>query len=56
MGIVLYIMLSGKPPFGGKSNQEILNNVMTAPLDFSAPIWEVISDSAKDIISKLLDR
>ncbi len=24
MGIVMYIMLSGKPPFGGKNNNEIL--------------------------------
>lgn len=56
MGIVLYIMLCGKPPFGGKNNNEILNSVLTASFDFSAPIWELISDSAKDLISKLLDR
>jgi calcium-dependent protein kinase len=24
MGVVLYIMLSGKPPFGGRSNKEII--------------------------------
>ena len=28
MGVVLFIMLSGKPPFGGKSNKEIIDNVL----------------------------
>lgn len=39
MGVVLFIMLSGKPPFGGKSNSEILNNVLNGKYDFSAPQW-----------------
>ena len=56
MGVVLYIMLSGKPPFGGQNNNEILNKVLTGSYDFTAPIWKLISDSAKDLISKLLER
>ena len=52
----MYIMLSGKPPFPGKDNSEILNNVLHGKFDFKAPVWEVISDSAKDLISKLLVR
>ena len=28
MGVVLFIMMSGKPPFGGKSNKEIIDNVL----------------------------
>jgi calcium-dependent protein kinase len=51
MGVVMYIMLSGRPPFGGKNNNEILNNVMYGTYDFSAPNWAVISDEAKDLIS-----
>ena len=56
MGVVMYIMLSGKPPFGGKNNNEILNNVLTGSYDFSAPFWKMISNEAKDLISKLLER
>jgi calcium-dependent protein kinase len=37
MGVVMFIMLSGKPPFGGKNNNEILNNVMKGSYDFNAP-------------------
>jgi calcium-dependent protein kinase len=56
MGVVMFIMLSGKPPFGGKNNNEILNSVLHGRYDFSAPNWANISDDAKDLISKLLDR
>jgi calcium-dependent protein kinase len=37
MGVVMFIMLSGKPPFGGKNNNEILNNVLKGSYDFNAP-------------------
>ena len=56
MGVVMFIMLSGRPPFGGKNNNDILNNVLTGTYDFSHPNWLQISDEAKDLISKLLDR
>lgn len=56
MGVVMFIMLSGKPPFGGKNNNDILNSVLTGTYDFSLPIWKMISNEAKDLISKLLER
>jgi serine/threonine protein kinase len=36
MGIVMYIMLSGKPPFGGQNNNEILNSVLNGSYNFDA--------------------
>jgi calcium-dependent protein kinase len=56
MGVVMFIMMSGKPPFGGKNNNEILNSVMTGTYDFSAPNWAMVSAECKDLISKLLER
>lgn len=52
----MYIMLSGRPPFGGKNNNEILHNVLNGTFDFSSSVWQQISDDAKDLISKLLER
>ena len=26
MGVIMFIMICGKPPFGGKTNKEIINN------------------------------
>ena len=43
MGVVLYIMLSGKPPFGGKSNKEIIENVLKGSYSLTSTIWEKIS-------------
>ena len=52
----MFIMLSGKPPFGGKNNNEILNSVLHGNFSFEHQAWEVISDSAKDLIRNLLER
>jgi calcium-dependent protein kinase len=40
MGVIMFIMLSGKPPFGGKSNKEIINNVLQGSFKFNGPIWD----------------
>ena len=56
MGVVMFIMLSGKPPFGGRSNKEIIDNVLKGNYSFNNPVWANISKEAKDLISKLLDR
>jgi calcium-dependent protein kinase len=56
MGVVMYIMLCGRPPFGGKNNNEILESVMAAKYDFSSPNWALVSDEAKDLIKKLLEK
>ena len=56
MGVVMFIMISGKPPFGGKNNNDILNNVLHGSYNFEHQAWESISDSAKDLINNLLQR
>ena len=52
----MFIMLSGKPPFGGKNNNEILSSVLTGSFDFKHPNWANISADAKDLITNLLNR
>ena len=56
MGVVAFIMLSGKPPFGGKSNKEIIDNVLKGRHSYENPVWNSISDKAKDFINQLLER
>lgn len=56
MGVVLFIMLSGKPPFGGRSNKEIIDNVLKGSFNFNNPAWNDVSKEAKDLIVKLLER
>jgi serine/threonine protein kinase len=54
LGVIMYIMLSGNPPFNGADNEEVLYNVKVGHYDFSAPEWGNISNSAKELISLLM--
>ena len=52
----MYIMLCGKPPFGGKQNKDIINNVLNSAYSLKSEVWNTVSRDAKDLISKLLER
>lgn len=52
MGVVLYIMMCGRPPFKGKTNPEIISNVLKGEYHFDYPSFEIASEEAKDFISK----
>jgi len=55
-GAILYIMLSGVPPFFGDSPQEIFDAVLYGRLRFPTDQWLSISHSAKDLIRRMLCR
>ena len=54
MGVVLYILLSGKVPFPGESNKEIIENVLRGEYHFNHDAFKNVSPLAKDLISRLL--
>ena len=54
LGVILYIMLCGYPPFEGDNNKEIFKRVLQQKLEFDPEDWDIISDEAKDLISKML--
>jgi calcium-dependent protein kinase len=54
IGVVLYILLSGKVPFPGDSNKEIIENVMNGEYHFNHEAFLTVSAPAKDLINKLL--
>ena len=54
IGIILYIFIFGQPPFNGKNNKEIFQNISRCKLTFSSN--NQCSDQVKDLISKLLHR
>lgn len=56
MGVVLYILLSGKVPFPGESHKEIIENVLKAEYTFNHDTFKNVSPLAKDLISRLLVR
>jgi calcium-dependent protein kinase len=56
LGVILFVFLCGYPPFEGDNNKEIFRNVIKQPLTFDPADWNNISASAKDLVSKMLDK
>ncbi|XWS59336.1 hypothetical protein CRYUN_Cryun08bG0113100 [Craigia yunnanensis] len=55
-GVIIYILLSGVPPFWDESEQGIFEQVLKGELDFISEPWPSISDSAKDLVRRMLVR
>jgi len=55
IGILTYLLISGNHPFDSKkSNQNILNRIITGKFKFQEPIWEKVPKECKDFIKKCL--
>ncbi|KAL3642770.1 Calcium-dependent protein kinase 20 [Castilleja foliolosa] len=55
-GVIIYILLCGVPPFWDETEQGIFEQVLKGELDFVSEPWPSISDSAKDLVKKMLVR
>uniref|UniRef100_A0A804NVY4 non-specific serine/threonine protein kinase n=1 Tax=Zea mays TaxID=4577 RepID=A0A804NVY4_MAIZE len=53
-GVIVYILLSGVPPFWAETQQGIFDAVLKGAIDFDSEPWPAISDSAKDLIRRML--
>ena len=54
IGIILYIMLCGFPPFYDENNQALFKAILNCEYEFPSPYWDNISDDAKDLIRRIL--
>mmetsp|Transcript_1630 Transcript_1630/g.2696 ORF Transcript_1630/g.2696 Transcript_1630/m.2696 type:complete len:531 (-) Transcript_1630:243-1835(-) len=54
VGVIMYILLSGQPPFWGPTESGIFNEILRYKLDLTKAPWPQISKSAKDIMLKML--
>lgn len=53
-GWILYLMLSGYPPFDGETQEEIFEAIWDGEVDFEEEEWAKVSAEAKDLIQNLL--
>lgn len=53
-GVVLYILLSGKFPFGGSNEAEYYQRVLSKEAYFPDEEWSTISDEAKELVRGML--
>ena len=53
-GVIMYILLCGKYPFYGSSEEEITKKILTGNFDFNDKHFQDVSENAKDLIKKCL--
>ena len=54
IGVIFYILLTGRPPFDGNDDDEILKNVEKGVYDKTSYPYPSLSSLAKDLMNKLL--
>ncbi|GJT18715.1 calcium-dependent protein kinase 7-like protein [Tanacetum coccineum] len=55
-GVILYILLCGVPPFWAETEQGVAQAIIHSPIDIKKDPWSKVSDNAKDLVKKMLDR
>ena len=53
-GVIMYILLSGRAPFEGNTDQEVMEKVRLGKYSLSVTPFDKISNEAKDLIQSLL--
>ncbi|KAM3616318.1 uncharacterized protein V6R79_015919 [Siganus canaliculatus] len=55
-GVITYILLCGFPPFrgSGEDQEALFEQILKGLVDFPAPYWDCVSDSAKALITAML--
>lgn len=56
LGVILYMLLSGSPPFVAESDAEIMKLIETSEVVYDPRIWDSISVEARDLIDRMLDK
>ena len=54
-GVLMYILLSGVPPFFGETEEEIFEKVKKCKYDFTPAPFKKVSKNCKDLIRRLLE-
>jgi calcium-dependent protein kinase len=54
LGVILYILICGYPPFHGETDADVLQKVKLGTFSFNNADWKNVSDDCKDLIRKLL--
>ena len=53
-GVILFMLLSGYPPFWGRNIPDLLHSIAKKNPRFGDPAWELVSPEAKDLVLHML--
>ncbi|XP_034377474.1 serine/threonine-protein kinase 33 [Arvicanthis niloticus] len=54
IGVIMYILLCGEPPFMANSEEKLFELIKKGELQFEDPVWDSVSDSAKNALKQLM--
>ena len=55
IGVIMYILLSGIPPFSDDDDDKIFKKILKGKYDMSGSIWDNVSNEAKTLIHEMLN-
>lgn len=53
-GVIMYILLSGLPPFNDEQDTKIYEKIKIGKYDLKSDLWKKVSSEAKDLIKSML--
>ena len=56
VGVIMYILLTGEPPFNGATDQDVVDSIKVGQFSLEGEQWEHVSDEAKQLLTQLLTR
>ena len=56
LGVILYVMLCGQPPFNGHSDEDIMKQAREQELKFTGAIWSKVSTDAIELIRSMMNK
>jgi tRNA A-37 threonylcarbamoyl transferase component Bud32 len=56
LGVIVYAMLVGYPPYEGANDYDITNKIMREEVSFEGKEWSIVSSQAMDFVKRLLNR
>ena len=56
IGIIMYILLCGYPPFYGEDDKQVTESILNDKLELDDDDWEHVSQEAKDLVCGLLEK
>ena len=54
-GVLMYILLTGKAPFPGETEEEIFEKIKKCKYNLNSPLFADVNENCKDLIRKLLE-
>ena len=55
-GVILYLLVAGAQPFGAETDELIKTKIIKGQFSFPSELFDIISESCKDLISQLLTK